>query len=369
MIEMANANIHRNPDNCNKNRSIPIPKGAEFCGPLSDHVARFASRLMTMTACRKEFREKGYFIPFSSKYGRIVSGKNWEKVRKATVNEYSHIFEWNDRYSTQEGNSFCKSVRLRKEFRSGHSELYQFKRKRSTPEFNPDILDPTVRRLFEKLYEFDLPETPPEFENPWQAYTWDRVASKDHFGHRCDYGRFHSLMTSFKHRNMVHHPDGPVVPCDIKSCQPLILGTVIRDHCGMTPDLKEFFGIYRSGLYEFFADEMGVDRKTAKDDFIICIFERRKPMTEMPIFQAIENHFPTIAKYLLWKKKGNYKQVARACQTFESKLLINQVTPRLRGIPFVTIHDEFMAPEQYIPRIKEVILDVFKKHGVTPEFK
>jgi len=144
---------------------------------------------------------------------------------------------------------------------------------------------------------------------------------------------------------------------------------VVRDHYGMTPDLEEFFDIYRSGLYEFFAENMGVDREKAKDDFIICIFERRKPMTEMPIFQTIEQYFPTIAKYLLWKKEGNYKQVARACQTFESKLLINQVTPRLRKIPFVTIHDEFMAPEQYIPRIKETILSVFSKYDIVPEFK
>jgi len=71
----------------------------------------------------------------------------------------------------------------------------------------------------------------------------------------------------------------------------------------------------------------------------------------------------------LWKKEGNYKQVARACQTFESKLLINQVTPRLRGIPFVTIHDEFMSPEMYIPKIKETILSVFAKYDIVPEFK
>ena len=366
---MALANIHRDAENCNKNRSIPVPKGSEFSGPLSDHIARFAFRLMTMTACRKEFWDDGYFIPVSKEYGYSMFGTNWHKVNKATRTEYSHIFEWNDRYSNFSGNSFCKSVRLREAFRSGHSELYEFKRKRSTPEFDPQHLNSVTRPLFEKLYEFHLPETPPAFENPWQAYTWERIYHQDHFGHSCDYGRFHTLITSFKHRSMLQHPDGPVVPCDLKACQPLILGMVVRDHYGMTPDLEEFFDIYRSGLYEFFAEKMEVSRKKAKKDFIICIFHKLQEMTEMPIFQTIEQYFPTIAKYLLWKKEGNYKQVARACQTFESKLLINQVTPRLRGIPFVTIHDEFMAPDQYIPRIKETILSVFSKYDIVPEFK
>jgi len=192
--------ITQNDGNRHKNNAIPVPKGAEFSGPLADHVARFAFRLMTMTACRKEFRDKGYFISFSNEYGRTVCGRNWEKVRKASANEYGHIFEWNDRYSTQDGNSFCKSVRLREEFRTGYAELYEFKRKRSTPDFNQD-----------------LPETPPAFENPWQAYTWERIYHQDHFGHSCDYGRFHTLITSFKHRSMLQHPDGPVVPCDLKA--------------------------------------------------------------------------------------------------------------------------------------------------------
>lgn len=366
---MAKAIIHKNAQVCNKNRSIPIPKGAEFSGPLADHVARFASRLMTMTACRKEYRKLGHFIPFSSDYGRNLLGGNWNSVNKATRTEYSHIFEWNDRYSNFSGNSFCKSVRLREEFRTGYAELYEFKRKRSTPEFDPRHLDTITRPLFEKLYEFYLPETCPDFENPWQAYTWERVYHQSHFAHRCDYGRLHTLITSFKHRSHLQHPEGPVVPCDIKACQPLILGTVVRDHYGMTPDLKKYFDIYRSGLYEFFAEKMEVTRKVAKDDFIVCIFQKLQEMTEMPIFQVFLEHFPTIATYLVWAKQDNYKSVACRCQVLESRLLVNQVSTRIPEIPFVTIHDEFMAPAQYIPRIKETILSVFAKHDIVPEFK
>lgn len=350
---------------CNRKREIPVPQGAEFRGPLADYLARFAFRLMTMTACREEYRENGYFIPFSSVHGRQLLGGNWDKVKKASVNH--PVFEWNDRYSNFSGNSFCKSVRLRKEFRTGHAVLYEFRRKRSTPEFDPGNLDTIARKLFDKLYEFHLPDTPPMFENPWQAYTWERVYHKDHFGHRCQWNRFHTLITSFKHRDMLLHDYGKVVAVDIRACQPLILGMVVRNHYGMTTDLEDYFGKYREGLYEFFAEKMKVSRKAAKKALIVCIFHTLEGMRNMPIFQVFLEYFPTIATYLVCAKQVNHEQVATNCQRLESRLLVDRVTSLLPDVPLATVHDEFITLEQHQQRVRDTILSVFREQDVTPE--
>lgn len=347
---------------------IPIPLGAVFSGEYADQCARLAYRLMLYTASREEY-QKGFFIPWSREHGRKLFGGCWDKVRNSAIKEYSHIFEFNDRYAAFGDNHFAKSVRLRPEFRTGRAELYEFRRKpRSSLSQDLELLDPVSRSLFLKFREFYLPDETPEFSNPWQAFVWNRVDEKDHYAHRCDFGRFHSLFTSFKHRNSVLHHKEPLSKIDVVACQPLILGIVVQIALGDKDDLRKWFGLYRDGLYEFFASELGVSREEAKTELIVAIFQKLHKMIRMPIFAVLREHFPSIAGYLSTRKQAGHQIVAHDCQRLESKLLIDKAAWKMKKIPMLTVHDEFILPTKYVEQTRKTIIGEFARYGVVPEF-
>jgi hypothetical protein len=356
------------PAKRNSLAKIPVPFGADFSGKYSDQLARFAYRLMLYTASREEY-QRGFFIPYSKEHGFRLFGSNWDKVRNSAATEYAHVFEFNDRYAAFSDKHFPKSVRLKAEFRTGRAELYEFHRKpRSSLHQNPESLDPVSRNLFSKFPEFYLPDETPEFDNPWQAFVWNRVDEKDHYAHRCDFGRFHSLFTSFKHRKSVLHNKEQLSAIDIKACQPLILGIAARVALGHSSDLRRWFSLYRDGLYEFFAEELGVSRSEAKTELIVAIFEKLHRMIRMPIFSVLRKHFPSIAGYLSTRKQAGHQIVAHDCQRLESTLLIDRAAAKMKKIPMITIHDEFILPTKYVEKMQKTIIGEFAKYNAVPEF-
>lgn len=357
-----------NPARRNRLPQIPIPLGAEFSGEYADQCARLAYRLMLYTASSEEY-QSGFFIPFSRAHGCRLFGGVWDKVRNSAVTEYGHIFEFNDRYAAFADKHFPKSVRLRAEYRTGHTELYELNRKpRSSLRQDLELLDPVARNLFSKFREFYLPDETPEFTNPWQALVWHRIDEKDHYAHRCDFGRFHSLFTSFKHRKSVLHNKEPLSAIDVRACQPLILGIAARVASGDSDDIRRWFEIYREDLYEFFAAELGNSRAEAKKELIVAIFEKSHRMIRMPIFTVIQKHFPTIAAYLLARKSGGHQIVAHDCQRLESTLLIDRASWKMKKIPMLTIHDEFILPTKHVEKLRDTVIGEFAEYGVIPRF-
>lgn len=138
----------------------------------------------------------------------------------------------------------------------------------------------------------------------------------------------------------------------------------------MTDDLAAWLDLCSQGtLYEHLAQLLGTDRKTAKDGMIQCIFKKPCPMQKMDEYVKLVEQFPTIAAYLVSRKKSVHQRVAHDCQRMESGILIKRVVPRLKNVDMVTCHDEFIVLENETERATKAISGEFKKAGVTLKLK
>jgi hypothetical protein len=143
---------------------------------------------------------------------------------------------------------------------------------------------------------------------------------------------------------------------------------VVQSALGDKDDLRKWFSLYRDGLYEFFASELGVSREEAKTELIVAIFQKLHKMIRMPIFTVLREHFPSIAGYLSTGKQAGHQIVAHDCQRLESKLLIDRAAAKMKKIPMITIHDEFILPTKYVEQIQKTIIGEFARYNAVPEF-
>jgi hypothetical protein len=211
----------------------------------------------------------------------------------------------------------------------------------------------------------------PEFSNPWQALTWDSIAKGDFYAKRCEYGRFHSNYTSFKHRHSLQCSQGPLAVIDIKAAQMLCLASVARRWIGTHLDITRWLEICtEEDIYEFLAAKVGKTRQEAKEGLIRCVFERNAKMVEMPEFQALQAHFGAIAGAIYdIKESEGYRSVAQRCQKTESRMMIDKAASMIPDVPLVTVHDEFILPARHIEPAKQAIRTAFRHYGLSPAFK
>ena len=366
--------IHRNAAPCKKILSFPIPLNCQhlFTGPQADDLAKLSYLLLIYSLPYTERRQYGYYIPFSYSTGYHYFGNRWDSLKKLSVAEYGHIFEWNTRYSNREVNAFPMSVRLSKAVRTGECVLYTTQKKYNPiHHFDKSKLDTVTNKLVEDFNKFYLPYESPTFENPWQALSWDRVASQDFYATRCDYGRVHTPFTSLKHRTQLRSDLGPLVALDVVCCQMLCLAAVIRQECGDHADLHKWLGIcYTDDIYEHIADCLDVPRVQAKYGLIRCVFERTANMQKMPEFQILEREFPFIAAGILHiKQKHSYEEVARRCQSTESGVMVNKVIRKIKKIPLITVHDEYILPIKNVEHVQGIVEQEFRELGINPRLK
>jgi hypothetical protein len=362
--------VHQKAVAGNRIYEIPVPKNANFSGPLADQLARLAFFIMMTTASREEY-QRGFWIPFSAEKGRTMFGSAWDRIRKEAAS--SPFFEFNDHYNPNPdfGPTFCKSVRLAAPFRTGEVDIYQFRRKqRPGTGLDYNTLDKASKRLVDSFSAFTLPGTPPAFDNVWQAFTWARIDAGDYYASRCEFGRFHSNFTSFKHRSLLQYAE-PLAVLDIVACQPLILGAVVAASQPLQDVLRWLDICNKGDLYAHIAELSGsLARDEVKKSLITCIFQRLAAMRQMPIFSVLRKHFPTISKHLESVKQGGYHQaVAHQCQRLESSLMIDTVAMKLAKVPLVTVHDELIFPAKFVEKVKEVVLSVFSKACMQPRLK
>lgn len=365
--------IHQSQPPCKTFLSFAIPKGLETVldGPMADDLAKFSYLLLLFSIPYKERKEKGFYIPFSRETGRRYFNKRWDALRRATEN-YPDVFDWNNSYSNDDRLGFPKSVRLTKPYRSGECVIYTTKKKyNKIHHIDYDSLDEPSRRLLADFEAFRLPEETPDFTNPWQAITWDAISKGDFYAKRCEYGRFHSNFTSFKHRHILLCDKGPLAAVDVKSAQMLCLASVVRRWGGSHLDIARWLEICKDGdIYQYMADVIGTSRKEAKNGLIRCVFERTHKMVSMPEFLALQAHFGHIARCILEIKQTNgYRDVARACQRVESRIMINKALMDLQGVPVITCHDEFILPADSIEPAKRAMRKAFRDYKLSPNFQ
>jgi hypothetical protein len=109
-------------------------------------------------------------------------------------------------------------------------------------------------------------------------------------------------------------------------------------------------------------------RDTVKKRFMIPVYGNSP---EHPIWQAIEQLWPTVAQIVTVIKKGNYKKMAHLCQKIESSIVIQdacrKLIERLPGVPFGTIHDSIAIPAPFVDIAKQELIAAFQRRGVTPK--
>ena len=111
-------------------------------------------------------------------------------------------------------------------------------------------------------------------------------------------------------------------------------------------------------------------RKQFKRLVLQVIFDRTEQTASHPVWQAIESHYPTIARGIQLLKSGKgpnpHKAAAKFSQIWEVEIMIHKIAAEhiRRGIPIITIHDEIVTPAPDVTR--RIMRRAFEDIGLNP---
>lgn len=351
------------------------------------------------------------------------------------------MIEVNNRYSSsaanQSGQPFCKSYRILKPYREGQYRLYELTRKPLIKKvcqqrlIDPVNLKPTGMHFASHFDSVELITGPLNagfFEQATRA-TWK---SGQAFAIRCDYGRFHSLVTQLPRqlRPFVRIDGSAAAMVDVSAAQPLLLGHLCnqpeqahqirravtgRDSAttgaaigaGLLPyvaqnrttpsDVHRWLKYCETGtIYEHLqrrmaesdspinrfnmpngysveADLRSASIRQVKKAALVCMFDTIESSRTSPVFQAIEQDFPTIARFMLVAKRSDYSDLAKMLQMAESTLMIDRVGDLLMAQypdePVQPIHDALLVRTEFKEVAKTLIETAFNEVGLNPNLK
>jgi hypothetical protein len=110
--------------------------------------------------------------------------------------------------------------------------------------------------------------------------------------------------------------------------------------------------------------------KRFKRQVLQVLFDRNEQAKNNPIWEAIENHYPTIARGIQLLKSGKgheaYKTAAKLSQIWEVEIMIHKIAAEhiRRGIPIITVHDEIVTPAPELTR--RIMKQEFANIGLNP---
>lgn len=334
------------------------------------------------------------------------------------------------------GQAFTKSFRFGKEHCHGKSSSrvitasWAKERSRKVYEIDEENLRPAgmhFRRMFEHFSISPEALQDSKLSSSWTKSAIVRYMNREEFATRCDYGRYHCLTSQLPREARQYlrvRGGGRLCVVDISACQPLILGVLagnwsrnttrhhiqsnhyypyVAQFCRpeIPDDASRWIGLCESAdkdnrLYSFLQDRLKATKgpvyitinrkdgrvvrrdlkrlkpKEFKRCVLIPLFDDAAKTKANPIFQVIENDFPTIGEYLLWTKSdGYYQRTAQMCQMTESGLMIDGVGSRLLrdfpDEPVQPIHDAVICREAFAETVREIIKDCFQSLlGVLP---
>lgn len=232
------------------------------------------------------------------------------------------------------------------------------------------------------------------------AETIESIKENGIYANPCDSfgGRFHTPFTNLKSAIRGHVKYDGVRYCniDITNSQMVILATIM-DHpelakqllsnvkLGLTnelsakidaveliknlDDVREFCDRTRNGqIYEYIAEHLDIDRKTAKINLLSILFSNEKQFKQ--IKYHVGKKFPSLIEM-----SGKLNEVdgihylPMLCQRFESALFINTIVREFfkhKKYPAVTIHDSIMVHPDDYDKFMEVYNSEFEKLGIEP---
>lgn len=213
--------------------------------------------------------------------------------------------------------------------------------------------------------------------------TIDKIANKEFYIYKDDYGRIHTNFTNLKStlRQYLNYQGMKLVNVDVANSQPLLLflaippilssirctGAIYFDE--ISPDVLMYKRLVEQGkLYDFLMRHAGeTDRGAFKENFFRETFFGKKTS------QLFCKLFPTIGEKIKKIKQKDYRRLAWMMQRKESKLIITNICGRImKEHPkmFIgTIHDSILTTAEHVPTIKRVMAEEFEKVGLSPRIR
>ncbi len=355
---------------------IYIPANSD---PTSDQMAVFLSELQAATAVTDE-RRSGHWIGIHSKQLRTLIGREYVKVIHES--EKLGFIECNPRYSV---GRFCKSMRLAERYRTPVCDPYRLQRQRPIASRQRIRIEPSDDTGIALAACFAQARIPLDTDTSgWDSYCCRAIQQRDWYAVRCPYNRFHSSFTGLPKsvRERIEIAGEPVVELDIANCQPLILGVLTARKisttygesaggCGVSAGcggVGRFLTLCSQGiLYEYLRDRSLPKRSRAeiKREFLIMLFAKNATTKRLPLFEIFATDFPSVANFVIEAKRQEYQNLARDCQRFESKLMIDNVARIcLQNVPVITIHDSIIVARSTEQLVSDVIRKQFGSIGV-----
>lgn len=411
--------------------TINLPDGID-----GDKVAPFLRYLQVQTSLTDERRLQRHWINIHWTKLRQLIGRDYApKLKKL---EEMGIIEINHRYSTGElsagGQAFTKSFRFAKEHCHGNSTSraittsWAKERARKVYEIDEENLRPAgmhFRRMFEHFSISQDALHDKELSSSSAMSSIVRFINREEFATRCDFGRYHCLISQLPRRAREYlrvHGGDPLCVVDVSACQPLILGVLAGNHnhqqlhhqqlhhpyvarfsrSEFPEDTNRWIGLCESAdkdnrLYSFLQNkviavdgqvQVAINRKDGRTvlrdlkkikpkEFKRCVliplFDDTAKTKANPIFKLIiEPEFATIAKFILeTKSDGHYQRTAWLCQKAESRVMIDGIGERLLrdfpDEPVQPVHDAIICRAAFSETVREIIRDCFQASlGVLP---
>lgn len=411
---------------------VAIPSGVELPeGCEGDNIALFLSTLALHTSLTRE-RRYGHWINFHNKRLSTLMGRSYRRRIDNMVE--MGLIEANEIYSSGMPNipAFTKSYRLAREYRTGQSQLHLLTT-RPTIRKAVKIHDPDPANLapagmfFRSCFDRFL-LSPGAAVDPLLSQHWDQSAvarwlNREEYAHRCDYRRYHSLMTQLPRqaRQYLRTSEGQLVSVvDVSACQPLLLGYLAACHhrhptsrplllqydarfsgAGLSKldtdvarwiELCEARTIYKY-LYEAVQSfdglttttmttatgrQVEIDLRTIpersfKRASLIPVFDKLEAMQRNPVFRIIARDFPGIASFIVTAKQSGHQRLACLLQRTESALMIDGVGEVLAkhhaNVAVAPIHDALVVADTFTDTAADLIREQFRSLGLQPQIK
>lgn len=402
--------------------TISPPRGVK-----GDNLAVLSAELQMLTALEPERRSRGHWINLHSSRLEKLLGKRYRDTILLAKRE--GIIDVNGRYSTGRNNvgPFSKSYRLTTQHRHSRSRLFRVDSKntlrRIKANYSPDPINLGVAgmhyyRQFEQFYLDPAVIDSKFLASHWDAWAIARFLNRQEFAVRCEYRRYHSLLTQLPRKARKHlrcKQKDSLTLIDVSSCQPLLLGLLASNHPSphstgplLLPyvprfwrrsapnDVQDWIDLCESkGLYQYLHQRIrdlaqrshisvpvNCGRKSVDIDlrslttarfkraFLIFIFDRLASTLKHPLFHLIESEFPNIATCIVRVKQAGHQRLACICQRMEAGLMIDAVGGILAkqhgSEPVQPIHDALVVRNAFAGRASEIIRESFGLYDLRP---
>lgn len=230
------------------------------------------------------------------------------------------------------------------------------------------------------------------------------IVNKDWYSTVCNYGRYHSNITSFRKilRPFLSFDRKSLTEIDVSACQPLCLAVHLHDikhniltTVSLSDEQKQI--LHKLSLFPVCcASEIENDANLYQKDCEtgkfykkmqeICEVEDRSKLKEKlftdvffgrqksgRLLRGFKRLYPTMGRLIEYVKRNDYKHLSWTLQRIESEIVIEDACEVMRvdhpNVPILTIHDAILTVPESAELVEDVLKSAFRRRGVSPLIK